>query len=53
MDAKKVLVRDSGGRMTASEGLWWQNEGYWVLNLMRAIWNLMKAKAGLAISMGL
>ena len=31
---QKVLVRDSGGKMKASEGVWWQNEGYWVLNLV-------------------
>ena len=34
MDAKKVLVWDSGGKMTASEGVWWQNKGYWELNLV-------------------
>ena len=34
MDAKKVLVMDSGGKMTAYEGVWWQNEGYWGLNLV-------------------
>ena len=31
MDAKKVLVWDSGGKMTAGEGVWWQNKGYYLV----------------------
>ena len=34
MDAKKVLVSDSGGKMTVYEGVWWQNEGYRGLNFV-------------------
>ena len=34
MDTKKVLVKDSDGRMTDSESTWWQNEGYWGLNFV-------------------
>ena len=34
LDTKIVLARDSGGKMTASEGVWWRNEGYWGLNLV-------------------
>ena len=31
---KKSLSEGSGGKMTASEGVWRQNEGYWGLNLV-------------------
>ena len=36
---QKVLVSDSGGKMTAYEGVCWQNKGYcnWGLNLVHLL----------------